>query len=266
MTAALPVAYYVVTNGTYGNPKILEPLVNNSQLACAQPNDTVSPCTPKEFAIVNLNIEEVCREFLNDKPCEFNDYYNELSWEVNNDAECDEDVRSYNIYFSETGEEGTFKIIANVVGNSYTHDNLTSFKGCYKITAMDRSGNESDPTEAICNDNCPYYALPNVFTPNHDGTNDLFQAFNTFDVSTGTNKCPRFVLAVDFYVYDRYGKEVYSNINIAEKSLLIRWDGRNNQGAEMPSAVYYYRANVTFDALDPKVQYKEYRGWVQLLK
>ncbi len=258
--------YYVVTKGTYGNPKILEPFVNNSQIACAQPNDTISPCSPKNFVIVNLNIEDNCREFLNDKPCDYNDFFNELSWEVNNDAECDEDVRSYNIYFSASGAEGNFELIANVVGNSYTHDDLLSFKGCYKITAVDRSGNESDATEAICNDNCPYFELPNVFTPNEDGANDVFQAFNTFDESTGTNKCPRFVLAVDFYVYDRYGKEVYSNINMAEKSLLIRWDGRNNNGTEMPSGVYYYRANVTFDALDPKLQYMEFRGWVQLLK
>ncbi len=258
--------YYVTTSGTYGNPKVLEPLLNNSQIACAQPNDTVSPCTPKEFIIVNLNLEDNCRDFLSNKPCDFTDFYNELSWEASTDAECDEDVRSYNIYFSETGEDGTFTVVANVVGTTFKHEDLPSFKGCYRLSAVDRSGNESQLTDAICNDNCPYYELPNVFTPNEDGKNDTFQAYNTFGAATEENKCPRFVISVEFYVYDRNGKEVYNNLSQPEQTIYIRWDGRNNQGKEMPSGVYYYRANVLFDALEENLQQAEYKGWVQLLK
>jgi len=258
--------YYVTTRGTYGNPKLVEPFANDSQIACAQPNDTISPCPPIDFVIVNLNVDSTCTNFLNDKPCDFNDFYNELNWDVNTDSECDEDVRSFNIYFSETGEENSFILIDNVVSTSYIHDGLSSFAGCYKIAAVDRSGNESGLTEAICNDNCPFYELPNVFTPNEDGVNDVFQAFNIYDEKTSTNKCPRFVISVDFYVYDRNGKEIYTNLNQSEKSILINWDGLNNQGNNMPSGVYYYLANVTFDALDPNLQKQEYRGWLQLLK
>ena len=258
--------YYVTTKGTYGNDKLPEPFLNDSQIACAQPNDTIRPCTPKTFVLVNLNVESECTDFLNDKPCEFNDFFNELSWEVNTDAECDEDVRSFNIYFSDTGEEGTFALIANVSTTFFTHQDIPSFKGCYKISSVDRSGNESDLTEAICNDNCPFYELPNVFTPNEDGVNDQFQAFNIFDATTGQNKCPRFVRSVDFFVYDRNGKEVYNNLDAPEKSILIKWDGKNNQGKEMPSGVYFYLAQVTFDVLDKDLQKANYRGWLQLLK
>jgi gliding motility-associated-like protein len=211
-------------------------------------------------------VDSTCASFLNDKPCEFNDFFNELNWEVNTDGDCDEDVRSYNIYFSETGADGTFTLIDNVVSTSYVHEGLSSFKGCYKISAVDRSGNESELSEAICNDNCPYYELPNVFTPNDDGVNDRFQAFNIFDEQTNQNKCPRFVKSVDFFVYDRNGKEVYNNLEEPEKSILIRWDGKNSRGNEMPSGVYYYLAMVTFDALDRDLQNSEYRGWLQLLK
>ena len=258
--------YYVTTRGTYGNPKILEPLVNDSQIACAQPNDTIQPCPPLNFEIVNLNLDSTCTNFLNDKPCDFNDFFNELNWEVNLEPECDEDVRSYNIYYSETGEEGTFEFVENVVNTSYIHTPLSSFKGCYKISAVDRSGNESELTEAICNDNCPFYELPNVFTPNDDGVNDVYQAFNTFDEETGTNKCPRFVISVDFYVYDRNGKELYNNLEESERSILIKWDGKNEQGKELPSGVYYYLAVVTFDVLDSSQQKVEYRGWIHLLR
>ena len=127
---------------------------------------------------------------------------------------------------------------------SYVHRDLPSFKGCYQITAVDRSGNESPPTETICNDNCPYYELPNVFTPNEDMSNDVFQAYNVFDEETQSYKCPRFVKSVNFWVYDRYGKEVYNNLDEDERSILIKWDGKNQQGKEMPSAVYYYLAEV----------------------
>lgn len=258
--------YYVTTKGTYGNDKLPEPFLNDSQIACAMPNDTIKPCIPLAFEILNLNVDSVCADFLNDKPCEFNDFFNELSWQINTETECDEDVRSFNVYFSETGEEGTFNLIANVSETYYLHENLSSFKGCYRISSVDRSGNESALTDALCNDNCPYYELPNVFTPNEDGINDVFQAFNTFDVETGQNKCPRFVRTVDFFVYDRYGKEVYNNLNELERSNLIRWNGKNNQGKEMPSGVYFYLATVTFDALDRNLQKADYRGWVQLLK
>lgn len=257
--------YYVTTSGTYGNEKILEPLLNDSQIACAQPNDTIAPCEPMEFYIVNLNLDSACVEFLNTKSCDFNNYYNELNWEVNRDPQCDEDVRSYNIYFSESGDEGTFELIDNVINTFYTHTNLESYKGCYKISSVDRSGNESELTEAICNDNCPDYELPNVFTPNGDGINDTFQAYNIFDEKENVYKCARFVKSVNFYVYDRYGKEVYNNLNESEKSILINWDGKTNNGKELASAVYFYLAEVTYDVLDPELQKVDYKGWVQVL-
>ena len=67
-------------------------------------------------------------------------------------------------------------------------------------------------------------------------------------------------------MYDRNGKEVYNNLEEVEKSILIEWNGKNNQGKEMPSALYYYLAIVTFDALDKNLQKGEYKGWIQLLK
>ena len=63
-----------------------------------------------EFVIVNLNVDSVCSKFISDKSCDFGEYYNELNWEVDSDGDCDEDVKSYNIYFSETGVEGTFEL------------------------------------------------------------------------------------------------------------------------------------------------------------
>ena len=259
--------YYVVTRGVYGNSKITEPLVNKSQIVCAMPNDTIPPCTPVNQSILNQNIFPDCQQALANKPCDFHDFSNELSWEPDPDSDCQKDVRSFNIYFSESGEEGTFNLIDNVTDTIYVHANLSSYKGCYKITAVDRSGNESDPTETLCNDNCPSYLLPNVFTPNGDGYNDTFLAYNIpVPNESGGNDfiCARFVESVDFHVYNRFGKEVYSNEGEPEKSILIEWDGKTNEGKLLPTGVYFYHATVKFDMLDPGLKKREFKGWVKI--
>ncbi len=53
------------------------------------------------------------------------------------------------------------------------------------------------------------------FTPNGDGYNDLYSAYydsipNQPDITElDPTRCPRFVTAVNFYVYNRWGEELY---------------------------------------------------------
>jgi len=262
----LEYCYYVTTQGSYGNPEIDEPLINNSQIICAQPNDRTPPCDPVSL-VIDGNF--TCDAVLASQSCDFSAFSNQISWVNDEDEECEDDVRSYNIYFSETGAEGSFNLIDNVNTTSYRHLDIDSFKGCYKVSAVDRSGNESGLTEAICNDNCPYFELPNVFTPNGDGKNDVFRPF--YDDGTITDfdrsRCIRFVDKVVLTVFDRAGRPIYSfNSEDTERSILIDWNGRTNDGAELPAGVYYYSADVTFDVLNPAEASKQYKGWVQLMK
>lgn len=265
----LEYCYYITTQGSYGNPAIAVPLLNRSQLACAQPNDRTPPCAP-----VNLVIDDAfnCESHLANltaNSCNFNTFSNGFSWEGFVEEGCEDDVRSFNIYFSESGEEGTFNLIDNVPDEAYLHSGLNSFKGCYKVAAVDRSGNESELTEAICNDNCPYFELPNVFTPNGDGRNDVFRPFYTDGSIAGFDpaKCMRFVKEVTFRVFDRSGNTIYSmNSNGIESSILIDWNGRAGNGAALPAGVYYYTADVVFDVLDPKQANRQFKGWVNLMR
>jgi gliding motility-associated-like protein len=124
----------------------------------------------------------------------------------------------------------------------------------------------SDPA---CNDNCPYYELPNVFTPNDDGFNDTFSS--DFDRSADRSesaviRCPRFVRSVDFRVYNRLGKEVYGRVSSGEDDITIDWNGQTAQGELLPPGVYYYIALLSFDALAPERMSRELRGWVQLIR
>jgi hypothetical protein len=156
-----------------------------------------------------------------------------------------------------------------------------SFARCYRIVAVDRSGNASEPSEQVCNDNCPYYELPNVFTPNNDGKNDVFSAFNIRDYLASCNnpenceippnlvsKCARFVKSVKFKVYNRWGQEVYAYEAIfgdENSNIYIDWSGKDSNGVMLTPAVYYYVAEVTFDVINPSDRLQTFKGWVHLV-
>jgi gliding motility-associated-like protein len=84
-----------------------------------------------------------------------------------------------------------------------------SIAGCYALTAVDSSNNESEITTKICIDNCTYYELPNVFTPNGDNINDL--------VIPGPYK---FIQKVEMKIYNRWGQLIFET-TVPEEG----WDG-----------------------------------------
>jgi gliding motility-associated-like protein len=257
--------YYVTTQGSYGNFKVIEPLINDSQIIGLQPNDTIRPCV-----IIDIPFEEIyslndCQKFIQDKPCNFENYYHDIFWnespEVDEDDPCYVDIVYFEVWFSEDCSEENYVLVGQPSDTTFRHENLKSYKGCYKVRAVDRSGNSTDFSDVIQFDNCPYYELPNIFTPNNDGSNDVFRAFD-FPL----DKCPRFVQSVSFKVYNRWGKEVFSGTSDEENSILINWDGRSNEGVVLGTGVYYYEAEVTFNAIDPALKSGNYRGWLQILR
>ncbi|MDQ3393632.1 MAG: gliding motility-associated C-terminal domain-containing protein [Bacteroidota bacterium] len=248
--------YFVETRGSYGHPNVLSPLFNKSQITCAQPNDTIPPCTP--VLSIELSDLQDCKEFLADKECGFSNFFNTISWTDLTEDACGEDIRRYIVYFSPTGDEGTYTVVspADLSETTFTHRNLRSRAGCYRIKSVDRSGNESEFSESICIDNCPEYELPNVITPNGDGKNDTFRPMD----------CPRFVESINFRVVNRWGKEIYSFRSNGENSIYIDWNGKTNQGDDVPAGVYYYVAEVTFMRLNPADKVQILKGYVHVLR
>ena len=259
--------YYVTTYGTYNNDFVLSPLINRSQVACAQPNDTISPCKPP---VITFSDDFDCESFL-DAECGVNIYRNAISWEADQDPNCDMDIQFYNIWFTSTGLNDDLEIVGTSFTTEFVHEGLNSYKGCYLIQAVDRSGNTSELSEMICRDNCPVYKLPNAFTPNNDGINDTFTPlFNNqqLDIPGFINSnCPRFVESVVFKVFDRNGKELFSyDSRENENNILINWDGRTGAGLDVPAGVYYYSAEVNFDLLERNDSNRVFNGWVQVLR
>ncbi len=255
--------YFITTSGGYGNDVIPEPLINKSQIVCAQPNDTIPPCTP-----VNITLRD-CSDFLRNRPCADDNYENVVSWQPDGDDACQLDVRSYNIYYS-PAIDGNFVLIGNVTDTVFIHDSnnevagLDGLGGCYQITSVDRSGNESDLSDPMCVtnfDSCAYYELPNVFTPNGDGKNDTFEAFKGIP-----ERCPRFVEKVVFTVYNRLGKRLFEYESGGENDIFINWNGNSDSGQQLSSGIYYYEADVTFDILDTDFSTRKLKGWIHLVR
>lgn len=244
--------YFVTTRGSYENPNIFEPLLNKSQVICSITRDTVPPCPP-QARIVPLN----CDNFNPKDPNTCNGTYsNRISWNADRRTGCDTFISGYRIYFKPT-EEDSLRLLTTVKDTFYVHQNLTSLAGCYAISALDTAGNESRLSNLVCNDNCPFYELPNVITPNGDGKNDVFRPM----------VCPRFVERVVFKVYNRWGGLVYqSDSAVPPNDINLNWAGVSQDGKPLPSGLYYYEAEITFIRLRKEDNVTILKGWVDILR
>lgn len=264
--------YYITTQGSYGNAQIPSPLLNDSQIICVQPEDDLPPDDPEielpdditpiegpDGLLLNI-IESPNCNISNLSPCEQLEFSNTVNWSISNT----DDVDHFNIYFSESGTADSFTLVGTSLITSFIHSGLPEIKGCYRITSVDASDNESEMTDPICFDNCPYYELPNTFTPNDDGINDTFRAFDLDD-----GRCSRFVTSVVFQVFNRWGgKEIYKYNSAAEAmpNTFIDWNGKDNNGKDLLSGTYYYTATVTFNTFDPSKRKQEFRNWVKIIR
>ena len=241
--------YRVLTRGQYTDTQLgrLGVLLNYSQIQCAQPSDTTRPCPPS-LKLDSLN----CANLTPDSFCDQTRFTNHLTWQPTSGPSCDANIAGYKIYYTRYRPD-TLGLLTAVKAptTSFEHTNLTTVAGCYYVTAISQRGLESRPSNTVCNQACPSFALPNVFTPNGDGKNDVFGPLN----------CPRFVESVGFVVYNRWGAKVYESSGPS-----LSWDGKSSDGAELPTGLYYYQALVSYALLERNAPPQEIKGWVQILR
>jgi gliding motility-associated-like protein len=226
--------YYVRSKGTYSIDGIIDPIWNLSQENCGTPLDSIPPC-PTE-----LMVDNICDTADNSTPAEAIE--NNLIWNNPNNL-CSEtdDVAQYNIYYA-PDLISDFTIIETLTQADDTtlihQPSFTSVAGCYAVTSIDSIGNESVFSNIVCVDNCPFYSLPNVFTPNGDGSNELFIPFPY-----------RFIASIDLQIYDRWGGLVFETTDPD-----INWDGTNLKGEELAESTYFYVCKVFEQRVDGVVQ------------
>lgn len=205
--------YYIKTIGNYSAPGYVSPIVNLSQEVCATPVDAIPPCPPIT-AIVS--------------DCEGGQ--NQVSWHPQA-LPCSNEIITYKLYYKPFISQ-PYQLLQTFNGPDtvYLHQNLTSsVAGCYYVTAIDSTGNESQPSAEVCVDNCPNFTLPDVFTPNNDGQNDVFNPFPY-----------KYVKDVNMKIFTRWGTPVFETTNPD-----IGWKGTVNNGDKpCSSGTYYYVCEV----------------------
>ena len=239
--------YYARAVGTYGIVGIASPLINLSQRACGTPTDTVPPCPPKLTITNNCDSTGRTAETA---------IFNLLRWtNPKNNCKGSEDLTKYYVYYADT-EGGQFQKIGTITKINDTilsHQNVVnhSVAGCYYVTALDSIGNESARSNVICVDNCPFYLLPNAFTPNGDGDNEIFKPINL-----------RFIAKVDFKVFNRWGQLVFETDNP-----LLNWDGKNAKGDALADGTYFYTCKVFEQRVGGAVlSNKILNGYIELIR
>ncbi|MCB9327831.1 MAG: gliding motility-associated C-terminal domain-containing protein [Lewinellaceae bacterium] len=215
--------YYVKSAGSYNLNRLPAPLYNDSQITCASPSDNVAPCSPI------LSLMNLCEKD-ESSPIDTTSIYNFLKW----DLDCAETMVSYKLYFAK--DSSNFSLLATDINiKEYIHyPQDGSLSGCYYVTAIDSIGNESASSDIVCAFNCPLYELPNTFTPNGDGFNDLF-----------VPRLNRFIAKVDFKVYNQWGNLVFETTDPN-----LNWNGHDLKGNKLPDDVYYYTCRVYYDTIE----------------
>jgi hypothetical protein len=255
--------YKVMTLGTYGNP-LIPALQNYSQCVSLYPENTLLPCSP----FVNVTINN-CDSELKESDCGLNIFNNKIGWQPDLSDTCRIDIVGYKVYAA-PGPNENFELLATTDSAGYVDRNLTSPSRCYRVSALDSKGQEGPLGEAICNDACPHFTLPNVFTPNGDGCNDLFTAryesANPGCPVEKTYNCPRFVKSVNIKIYNRWGKQVYEYFSDQPDDIYIDWDGKDSTGKEMATGVYYYVGEIEFQVLDEDRKKRVIKDWLHLVR
>jgi gliding motility-associated-like protein len=220
-------------------------IYNFSQEACVIPRDNTAPCVPE------LNVENPC-DTLGDEVV-LEDLMNTLTWSYEGTA-CDSlaDLSAFSLYYSTDTASTALEWLTtlNATDFTYRHAGPMGVKGCYAITAIDSSGNESAPSPIICVSNCPSYLLPNVFTPNNDGTHDTF-----------TPRINRHVYQVDMKIYNQWGQKVFETSDPD-----INWDGRNLYGNNLAEGVYHYTCTLFLDSSEENTVQDKLTGFIHLIR
>lgn len=192
-------------------------LRNFSQEVCGVPVDTIRPCAP------TLSVDTPCNSF--------NVFHVTLNWDY--PSTCDQDVTKYRIYWRKNNKEKWVLLDSVNFGQDQYIDERESLKfsiaGCYAVAAVDSFNNESYLRNDRCIDNCPFYAIPNVFTPDGDDRNEKLRPYPY-----------RFIDKVNIIIYNRWGQEVFSTNDID-----INWNGKDQEsGIDVSEGVYFYIADV----------------------
>ena len=245
--------YYVLTTGRYAGFGFLQNLPNRSQRNCVS---LISPPCRPVLTLLATNCDSLAS--LQEFPRQGERYTNRLRWALSNQPTgCDANVASYRLYYRPT-PTGRFTLLATTTATSFLHNDLSFSGGCYAVQAIAASGVASDTSNVACQDNCVFFKLPNIFTPNGDAQNAVFRPKNYSPIRS-----------IHFQAYNRWGVKMFENTTTASDRILINWDGGGTRtettaSGKVSDGVYFYLAEVEF--ADFANTRRTYKGWVEIIR
>ncbi|MCF6341965.1 MAG: gliding motility-associated C-terminal domain-containing protein, partial [Bacteroidales bacterium] len=120
--------------------------------------------------------------------------------------------------------------------------------GHYVVEVISYEGcKSSDAVEILWGGGTPFY-LPNAFTPNGDGLNDIFKAVPKYD----------YISKYQLSIYNRWGQQIFECNDID-----CGWDGNYNGNAS-PNGAYIYK--IVYEEISQPGQSKTIEGTVVLVR
>lgn len=207
--------------------------VNKSHINTAEAIDSIAPCPPETV------VTSIC-----------DSSYNFLTWTSPQSICSEKDIVTYKIYYRPR-LEGSFELIGTQIhpDTTFIHNiDLETLAGQYGVAAIDSFGNSSS-IEPVTIDSCLMYELPNVFSPDFDGTNDIYYAYNLGG----------FVKRVNMQIFNRYGQLIYKTDNPD-----IAWSGISEPSKRIvPTGVYYYICTIYEPRLTGEVE-RTLKGFIHV--
>ncbi len=121
----------------------------------------------------------------------------------------------------------------------------------YSVTVTDEDGcTATDRITVFVRKSQDVY-IPNAFSPDDDGANDIFMIYGGSDVK----------VVRSFYIFNRWGESMFEGFGFAPGDPVYGWDGRY-RGELLNSGVYIYMAEIEFEDGEVLI----YKGDVVLMK
>ncbi|MBC8175487.1 MAG: T9SS type A sorting domain-containing protein [Candidatus Marinimicrobia bacterium] len=185
------------------------------------------------------------------------------------------DIVWYKIYRRLTDYQSTYEYLTSVdkYTNLYEDTQVTiassggklrlNPSACYRITAEDSEGSESDMTFPKCKPYLPYKQI--VKSENLPDKFALYENHpNPFNPITTIKYDLPEESFVELTIFDLLGREVKTLINGSETAGFKRvlWDGKNNRGKSVASGLYIYR--LTAESIESNKKFHQTRKMVLL--
>ena len=127
---------------------------------------------------------------------------------------------------------------------------INPIEGTYTVTGIDSLGCQNtyqfDLSLIFCQREPYEIMIPNVFTPNHDGNNDLFK------VDGKSYKL------ISMQIFNRWGQLIYEDYQN------IGWDGRLRSGVMASPGSYMYITRIQPMTVPPSNE-EIFKGWLNLI-